>query len=808
MLKNRKFELTPEQLKRTCDSCGFSFDTTSSVAPLEGIIGQERAARAMKFGLKIRKHGYNIFIAGSTGTGRNSYATSMVHKLASREEIPPDWCYIFNFEKPDQPVALELPAGTALTFSEEVKNLVSQITEEIPNALASEEFDKAKAKLLQELHDLQNESLETLNERGRQLGFVLKNTEKGLVSIPLNPEGKPMDEQEFGKLGREESKIIDEKSRELNILIIDVIKRIRDMERETQEQIETLESQVVMTSIEHLFQNLMEKYSPYPLVLKYFLDIKKDIINNLGDFKNREEKQGLDKLLLRGDKSRDATFKYRVNVLVDNSRTKGAPVITEMNPTYYNLMGKTEYETSLGVLTTDYTKIKAGAFHRANGGYLILQCGDLLRNIYSWNGLKRALKNEKLAIENLNEQMGIIATSSLKPESIPLDIKVILIGSAYEYQILYYYDEDFKKLFKIKADFDIEMERNEAYVYKLAQFISDHCAKENLKNFDKEAVASVVEYSSRLADDQEKLSARFNEIVEIIYEADTWAELDESPVVNRQHVKKAIREKTYRSNKYEIKLQEMIAKGVILIDTRERVVGQVNGLAVLDMGDYSFGKPSRITVNTYAGRKGIINIEREAKMSGAIHDKGVLILSGYMGEKFGSKCPLSFSASICFEQLYNGVEGDSASSTELYGLLSSLSGIPLKQGVAVTGSVNQKGRIQPIGGVNQKIEGFFHVCKAQGLTGDQGVIIPYQNMTNLMLDEEIIDAVKKDKFHIYAVKTVEEGIEILTDMTAGETDKNGDYPADTIFYMVQKRIMDIYQMAKKDEERAVPSDLN
>lgn len=797
-----QLELTPEKLKKSCDSFDFSFDTTASVEPLEGIIGQDRAMKSMEFGLKIRKHGYNIFISGFTGTGRNSYTVSQVNKLASKEEIPPDWCYVYNFEKPDQPAALRFPAGTAVTFSEEVKEVINQIIVEIPKALAAEEFAKTKAVLLQELQDRQNESLEALNKKGRELGFVLKNTDKGLVTIPINTEGKPMDEQEFEKLDQEESKLIDEKSKALNLLIIDVIKRMRDMERETQEQIHQLESQVVMALTEHIFQELMEKYSWHPLIPKYFQDIKKDIIKNHDDFKIHDERISLDKLLLRGDKNRDASFKYYVNVLVDNRGTKGAPVITETNPTYYNLMGKIEYETSLGVLTTDYTKIKAGAFHRANGGYLIIQCGELLRNTYSWNGLKRALKNEKLAIENLNEQLGVIPASSLKPEPIPLNIKVILIGSAYEYQILYHYDEDFRKLFKIKADFETEMQRNDTYTYKLAQFISDHCTKEGLRDFERDAVACVVEYSSRLAEDQEKLSARFNEIVEIIYEADTWAELDGSLTVKKNHVKKSIEEKIYRSNKSEIKLQEMIKKGVLIIDTKDRIIGQVNGLAILNTGDYSFGKPTRITVNTYTGRRGIINIEREAKMGGSIHDKGVLILSGYMGEKFGSKCPLSFSASICFEQLYSGVEGDSASSTELYGLLSSLSGIPVKQGIAVTGSVNQKGQIQPIGGVNQKIEGFFQVCKAQGLTGDQGVIIPCQNITNLMLDEEIVEAVREKKFHIYAVNTVEEGIEILTDMPAGRINEMGEYPSNTVFYLVQKRINEMHQLAKKNDEQA------
>lgn len=785
----RHKELLAKQLKNTCDYSTFPFETTADVVPFEGILGQERAVKAMQFGLTIRKHGYNIFITGYSGTGRNSYARSLVEKVASWEKVPDDWCYLYNFTKPDQPQAVPLPAGTAVALQEDMEDLIKEVTVNIPKVLGSQEYGKAKTIIIQGLQEQQNQLLETLGETAKNLGFSLKNTEKGLVSIPLDTDGTSMDEEKFQKLNKEEAKVIDEKSKKLNLTILDVVKRLRDLEKEAEEKVEKTESQFIMSSLAEMFQRLQEEYREYPKVTQYLTDVQKDILQNAKEFRVKEDKNPVEMLILRENRSKDFFHKYVVNVLVDNSKTVGTPVITESNPTYYNLVGKMEYDAHMGVLTTDFTKIKAGALHRANGGYLILQCNDVLTNIFSWNALKRCLKNGQLYMENISEQTGVIPSSSLKPDPIPLKVKIIMVGSYREYQILYQYDEDFRKLFKIRADFDVEMERTQDTVYQLARFINNHCVKEKMRHFTKQAVARVVELSSRLTANQEKLSTKFNEIVEILFEADTWAELDGVAVVDEKHIVKAIKEKIYRSNKYEMKLQEMIEKGVILLDIEGRVVGQVNGLAVLDAGEYAFGKPSRITVNTYMGQKGIVNIEREARLSGSIHDKGILILNGYLGEKFGTRCPLSFSASICFEQLYDGIDGDSASSAELYGLLSSLSGIPVKQNIAVTGSVNQKGFVQPIGGVNQKIEGFFQVCKAKGLTGQQGVMIPTQNVVNLMLDDEVIEAVKQGLFHIYAVSAIEEGIEILTDT-----------PYKAVMELAEKRLREIHRHIKDDEK--------
>ncbi|MDD2401402.1 MAG: ATP-binding protein [Clostridia bacterium] len=796
-----KLELNSEELCATYDCSTFTFQSTAEVSPLEGIIGQERAVSSLEFGLKINKQGYNIFIVGMTGTGRSSYTKSLVNRVAPREKKPNDWCYLYNFNNPDQPKAVSFATGSIVEFQEDIKELLSKVELEIPKVLNSEEFQKAKTIILQKLQDKQSEVHTLINKKAKELGFALKSADNGLVTIPLNNEGKPMEEEEYENLDININEELEVKSKELNLLIIEAFKKLHEYETEIETEVDKLEYDIILNRIGDYFNCLIKKYSTNVFAVEHLNNILQDILGNIKRFKEKEHKAEIEieQILLKDTRPRDNFQNYKVNVLIDNSKLTGAPVVIEDNPTYYNLMGRVEYENKLGVLTTEFTKIKAGSLHQANGGYLILRCRDVLTNNLCWNALKRALKTKKMQIESIGDQMGLIASSSLKPEPIPLNVKVIMIGSSYEYQMLYEYDEDFRKLFKIMVDFDVEMDRTQEHAYKLSRFIRDHCEREKLRHFTRDAVGKIVEYSSRLANSQDKLSTRFNELVEIIYEADTWASLEDNDLVTAVDVKKAIKEKVYRSNKYEMKLQRMIEKGIILIDTDKKVVGQVNGLAVLDTGEYAFGKPSRITVNTYLGNKGIINIEREVKMSGAVHNKGVLILSGYMGEKFGNSFPLSFSASICFEQLYNGVDGDSASSSELYALLSSLSGIPIDQGIAVTGSVNQKGFIQPIGGVDQKIEGFYQVCKAKGLTGTQGVIIPRQNKDDLMLNDEVITAVKEGNFHIYVVETVEEGIEILTGVSAGIVDNRGRYPRNSVFDKVQEKLKKFYNIVKKDE---------
>jgi lon-related putative ATP-dependent protease len=775
-------------LRKECDPSSFTFNDTSELQSLEGIIGQERAVRAMTFGLKINTRGYNIFMSGMTGTGKTSYAVNYIKKIAKNCKTPDDWCYVFNFENPNQPKAINLPAGLGKVFKKDMEDFIKVLQLEISRAFDSEDYEREKASIANEYQEKKSQLLELLNKDAEKQGFKVKTTNAGIYFLPVI-EGKTITEEEYGELDEKVKQEITERSNIVQLETLEIIRKIKNIEKEAEERVAEWENKIALFAVGMQINDMKEKYKDYKELVKYLEQVQEDILKNLDDFRDEEYSEDHQFIIpwIKGNEG-SPTDKYKVNLLVDNSGLEGAPVIVDFNPTYYNLLGKLEYENEFGTMTTDFTMIKAGLFHQANGGYLILQAKDVLSNVQSWEALKRALKTRQIAIENMKEQMGLVTVSTLKPEPIPLQIKVILVGSEYLHQLLYEFDEDFKKLFKIKVDFDEEMDRNEDNTLKLAQFISSFCRRENAPHFDRTGVAKVVEYSSRMVGNQNKLSTRFNDIVEILCESAAWAEIDGSSLVKAEHVNKAIQEKIYRSNKYDNKLLELLKDGTIILDTEGEVVGQINGLTVLDMGDYCFGKPSRITANTFMGEKGIVNIEREVEMSGTSHTKGVLILSGYIGQKYAQDIPLSLTASLCFEQLYSGVDGDSASSAELYAILSSLAEVPIKQSIAVTGSVNQKGEIQPIGGVNEKIEGFFGLCKARGLDGRHGVIIPHQNVRNLALNDEVIEAVKEGKFHIYAVKTIDEGIEILTGKSAGEKREDGTYPEGTINYLVYEKL--------------------
>lgn len=780
--------LPVSMLRKECDPNSFEFNDTSELESLEGIIGQERAVRAMTFGLKINTRGYNIFMSGMTGTGKTSYALNYIKKIAKNCKTPDDWCYVHNFENPNQPKAINLPAGLGRVFKKDMEDFIKVLQLEISRAFDSEDYEREKASIANEYQEKKSALLDELNQDAEKQGFKVKTTNAGIYFLPVI-EGRTITEEEYGELDEKIKHEITERSNIVQLETLEIIRKIKNVEKEAEERVAEWENKIALFAVGMQINDMKEKYKDYKEVVKYLEQLQEDILKNLDDFREEEYSEE-QQLILPWIKSNEGvpTDKYKVNLLVDNSGLEGAPVIVDFNPTYYNLLGKLEYENEFGTMTTDFTMIKGGLFHQANGGYLILQAKDVLSNVQSWEALKRALKTRQIAIENMKEQMGLVSVSALKPEPIPLQIKVILVGSEYLHQALYEYDEDFKKLFKIKVDFDEEMDRSQDNTLKLAQFISSFCRRENAPHFDRTGVAKVVEYSSRLVDDQNKLSTRFNDIVEILCESAAWAEIEGSSLVKAEHVKKAVQEKIYRSNKYDNKLLELLKDGTIILDTEGEVIGQINGLTVLDMGDYCFGKPTRITANTFMGEKGIVNIEREIEMSGTSHTKGVLILSGYIGQKYAQDIPLSLTASLCFEQLYNGVDGDSASSAELYAVLSSLAEVPIKQSIAVTGSVNQKGEIQPIGGVNEKIEGFFGLCKERGLTGKHGVIIPCQNVRNLALNDEVIEAVKEGKFNIYAVKTIDEGIEILTGKSAGEKKEDGTYPEGTINYFVYEKL--------------------
>lgn len=779
-------ELTVEDLRNVCDPASFTFETTKELESLDGIIGQGRAAAAMEFGLAIKRTGYNIFVAGMTGTGRSSYTRSIVNKIAQNEKTPEDWCYVYNFKTPDNPIAINLPAGLGSKLEKDMRRLIKSLKIEIPKAFGGEEYQKQKSDIIQFYQGESAQLMEHFGLFAKQKGFAIKKSDKGILTIPTIGD-KVIEENDFLKLENEERRIIEENSFVVQSKLLDTMKQIKEIEKSAMEKLEQLEAKIALVTVEQPITDLKDKYVNYKSVVEYLHSVQKDITHNIEEFLGLSKTEAEDNAFPDRIKDKDYTKKYHINLIVDRRDTVGAPVIFESNPKYHNLFGKIEYESSLGVVKTDFSRIKPGSIHAANGGYIIINMADLTHNPESWEGIKRAIKTNSITIENIYSIVGIVS-GGMKPQPIPLNVKIILIGNGQLYHMLYNYDEDFRKLFKIKADFDIDMSAADENIIKYAKFISSHCEKKDLLHFDNTGVAAVVEYSRRLAEHKHKLSTRFNDIVEILIEADAWARIDGEEIVSSYYVKKAIRQKYYRSNRIDEKLQELIDTGVILISTEDKVVGQVNGLSVMEFGDISFGKPSRITAVTYAGEKGIINIEREIEMSGSIHDKGVLILSGYLGEKFAQEFPMSLSASICFEQLYDGIEGDSASSTELYSLLSSLAEIAVKQNIAVTGSVNQKGEIQPIGGVNEKIEGFFQTCKARGLKGNEGVMIPHQNVVNLMLDDEVVEAVKQGSFHVYAIKDVEEGIELLTDIPAGRKDEKGEYPEDTVYYKVQKRL--------------------
>ncbi len=782
----KKYELTPEKLKRPCAGGVFSFDTTAEVSPLEGIIGQERAKKALEFGLKIKSDGYNIFVTGISGTGKTTSVEQAVKKTAESQPVPDDWCYLYNFLNPDTPTALRLPPGKAIVFKKDMNALIDELQRELPKELESQIYEDHKNAIIKDFQNKRNELFEQLESAAKAANFQIKKTPSGIVIIPT-VEGKPLEEEDVEKLTEKAKEEIKNKQEILHEQLNLISREVRKLEKQAQQKLVELETETARYTINPRIQELEEKYKAFPSVLKHLAEVEKDMIDNVDDFKDKKDVEILPGVKLPEKPS--ALFKYQVNVFIDNSRTHGAPVIKEPNPTSYNLSGRIEYKPfQYGAMVTDFTMIKPGAIHKANGGYLILQAIDILKNYFSWETLKRAIKNKEIIIEDLNEQFRLINTPTLKPESIPFDVKILLIGNPVFYYLLFAYDEEFKKLFKVKADFSTIMDGDKDGIENYAAFMSKICKEEGLKHLNKESACRIVEYGSRLASDQDKLTTRFIEIADLIREANFWAISENSEIIAKKHVDKALEEKIFRSNLIEKRLEELIREGTIMVDIEGEKIGQVNGLSVLVLGDYSFGKPSRITARVYTGRGGMINIDREVKLSGVIHNKGFLILSGYMGEKYGDTKPVVFSASICFEQLYEEIEGDSASSTELYTLLSSLSGLPVKQGIAVTGSVNQKGEVQPIGGVNEKIEGFYYTCKVKNLTGEQGVIIPRSNVKHLMLKDEVIDAVKNGKFHVWAVQTIDEGIEILTGVPAGEKDSKGNYPAGTVNYMISKKL--------------------
>ncbi len=778
-------ELPAEKLRIECAPKCVRCETTEEMTILEEIIGQERAVRALKFGLEIKERGFNIYVAGLPGSGRTTAVKDFLEEIAKGKPVPPDWCYVNNFSDPFVPKSIKLPLGRGKEFQKNIKNFIDEVRSVLPKAFESEDYGTKRDAVIRAIEEERAGLVAQLNEKAQKEGFVIQSTPIGLLIIPV-VKGKPLSDQELLALPPQIRHEIEKKREKLKAELRSAMRQLRGLERKGNEAIQKLNREVALYAIGHLVDGLTEKYEEFPDVKTHLEDVRNDIIENVSLFIKEPKAPPVP---IPVPWLKELPFKkYEVNIIVDNSDLKGAPVVIELNPTYQNLFGRIEKEAQFGVLTTDFTMIRGGSLHKANGGYLVIPAEEVLRNMFSYDSLKRTLMNERITIEEAGERLGFITTKGLRPEPIPLDIKVVLIGNPVLYQQLYLLDMDFKELFKVKADFDTTMDRTDENVRKYAAFVCTLCRKEKLRHLHASGVAKIVEYGSRLAQDQKKLSTTFGEVADIIREANFYALHENSDYVTADHVKKAIDEKVYRSNLIQKKIEEMIERNVLLIDTEGEAVGQVNGLSVMSLGDFSFGVPSRVTASIGLGREGIIDIQREAKMAGPIHTKGVMILSGYLAEKYARDKPLGLSARLVFEQSYGMVEGDSASSTELYGLLSALSGLPIKQSIAVTGSVNQKGEVQAIGGVNEKIEGFFEVCKAKGFTGEQGVLVPESNVQNLMLKEEVVEAVRQGKFHIYPVKNIDQGIEVLTRAKSGARRPDGTFEEETINYRVDKSL--------------------
>lgn len=806
-MKHTTGQLSPADLIRCCDPDSFNFETTDDLPSLSDFIGQERAMRAVDFGAGIASHGFNIYALGLPGSGKTTLTRKFLEQIAASEPMPDDWCYVNNFDDPHKPHALHLPAGQGTALRDDMANLLEHCKQDIAKAFESDEYRNEKDQVQQTYKEEQDRELKSLQERLDKDNFALLKVPGGLVLTPA-VEGRPLKEKDLEKLSDEERQKVQRLRGKLEKEVERGLHRLREMDEKMRQELKKLDEETTLRAIGHLVEELKQRYAETDQVVNYLERVQSDIVTNVDDFRDEKEHERPSVVGVPLPVPSPSFVRYEVNVLVDRSGTEGAPVIVESNPTYHNLIGRIEHHAFMGAVATDFSMIKPGALHRANGGYLVLPVREVLLNYLSWDALKRSLKDRCIRIEELGAQLSLVSTVTLEPESIPLDVKIVLIGNPLLYYLLHTYDEDFQKLFKVKADFATLMDRDAETEKQYALFVRTICQEHTLKPFDRSAVARVIEHSARMVEHQDKLSTRFGEIADLLQEASFWATRrlaeesnnDLSEVVIAADVERAIREKVFRSNLIEERIQEVVAEGTLRIDTSGEVGGQVNGLSVINLGGYLFGRPSRVTASTFIGKAGVVNIEREVEMSGPIHSKGVLTLSSYLGHKYAQSSPLSLSASLVFEQSYSGVEGDSASSTELYALLSSLSGYPIKQGIAVTGSVDQHGRVQPIGGVNQKIEGFFDICKAIGLTGDQGVIIPAANLRHLMLRQDVIDAVAEGEFHVWAVDTIDEGIALLTGHDSGQPDENGNYPEETVNYAVAQRLARMSEIMKKEKE--------
>jgi lon-related putative ATP-dependent protease len=791
-------ELPAIALHHSCDPDSLRFQTTAELPDLQDVIGQPRAIRALQLGSEVTGPGYNTFVLGHPGSGRTTLSREYLERKAANEPIPDDWCYVNNFDDSHKPIALRLSAGKGSEFRKDVQEFIARCEREIPHLFEAEEYIHERDQLVSELKKDQEAEFIQLQQHVEKFSFIIARTTTGFLLAPA-VEGKPLKPEDIEKLTPEQRKKLGELQLTLSEEVEKALNKIRDLEKTTFEQIQALNARTVVFLIGPWIEVLTSKYASFDAAVKHLEAVKANITTNASQFTSTQTSEPS----IPFDR-RDWTQRYEVNLLVDNSNTRGAPVIVENYPSYNNLIGRIEHEMILGASRTDFTMIRPGALHRANGGYLMMPARDVLINAFAWEGLKRVLRDQEIRIVEPATHLGLLSTTTLEPEPIPLQVKVLLIGTPTLYYTLRNYDEDFTKLFKVRAEFATLMARTSENEYEYGLFVNSVVQENQLPPFDKTAVARVIEFSSRLADDQSKLSTRFGKIADLVREAAFWAAKQNHQLVTAEHVQQAIDEATYRSNLIEERLQELIDQGTLMIDVSGAVIGQVNALAVFMLGDYNFGRPNRVTAVTFPGKAGVVDIERQAKLGGALHTKGVLILGGYLNMRYGQELPLSLSASLTFEQTYEEVQGDSASAAELLALLSAIARVPLRQDRAITGSINQLGQIQSIGGVNEKIEGFFATCKAKGLTGEQGVIIPLSNQRHLMLNAEVIEAVSSGQFHIWAIQTIDQALRLMTDREPGERQADGSYPEGTFNHSLTAQLAEYSKVMQTTTNKNAP----
>lgn len=791
-------EVQVEELRGHVDPESLPFENTASLEPpKERILGQARASDAIKFGMGMKENNYHIFIAGPSKAGLTYAARTYLEEQAKKEPKPPDWCYVCNFKEPDKPKSLRISAGLGKELKKDMQEMIDTLQTKLPEVFDSEDYRIKDSELQQGIEQHRREIIKGLSGEAKKEGFILQVSQVGMVIIPASKEGQPFSQEELAQLGEEEKQKLKDKSEELQEKMKGAVNKIRDLEADSKQRQEKLKTDIALFVVGQEMERYREKYKEESQVTEYLDMVQEDIIENIDDFIKKPESPQ-QQLVQFPIAPREPTFrKYDINVLVDHSETEGTPVVIESNPIYPNLFGTIERQALFGALFTDFTMIKPGVLHKANGGYLVMKALDLLRWYVSYEALKRALRDQEIRIEDLGELYGLFSTRTIRPEPVPLNIKIVLTGDPYLFELLHFYDDRFQKLFKVKAHMDDRMDRKDETTLQVAQMIGNFCSEQEIRHLDRTGVARILEYCMERTEDRDKLTLELGDVSDLIREANYFAGQNEAEFIQWPHVEEAIQKRIYRSNLWEERIKELMEKDIFWIETDGSKIGQINGISVLMTSDHEFGKPNRITATVSVGREGVVGIERESKMSGNIHTKGVMILTSFLKERFAHNKPLSLTATLCFEQSYGLVEGDSASSTELFALLSALARIPIDQGIAVTGSVSQKGEIQAVGGVTRKVEAFFDICKHQGLNGRQGVVIPEKNVRNLMLKQEVIDSVKAGQFHIWPISTVEQGIEILTETQAGERQPDGTYPEGTLFRMVDERFLEIAEIVKK-----------